>query len=262
MFYKIKGSFLAQQKKNYQAIEAYSTAFNILKKHPNETDFTKDNQFITGGNITSVHRDLIKLLSENNTESNLRKQVEQSLTEHLYAQLIYFLNAKNWADADRQTFRLMLNISKAEKQGYLYEENINRFSCPDLQKIDKLWISNSDKRFGFSVQKEIWIKTHNRLGIKVTQWNDNDGKNYLQFARAVGWYDDKVRENETGDHWLTYNELIESIKVNPSWVTLPLYPYAWGGYGYGYGYGVRAAFRGGMAGVGSFLALRLVNCNR
>ena len=231
LFYKIKGSFLAQKNKNEQAIEAYSTAFNILKQHPKEIDFTKDNQFITGGNITSVHRDLIELLSKKNTESDLRKRVEQSLTKHLYAQLIYFLNAKNWAEADRQTYQLMLNIAKREGEEYLDYNSIKSFSCPDLQRIDKLWF-NSDNRFGFRVQKEIWIRTGNRLGIEPAQWNDLDVTNYFRFAKAVwavGWYDDKVRKNATGDSRgafeVSLDELYEGIKKHHEGYrgSLPLY---------------------------------------
>ncbi|MBP5971938.1 AAA-like domain-containing protein [Brasilonema sp. CT11] len=216
LFYKIQGSFLAQTNKNEQAIKAYKTAFNILNKHPKETDFTKDNQFITYGNITSVHLDLIEVLSKNNTESDLRKDVERSLTEHLYAQLKYFLNAKNWAEADRQTLQLMLNIAKKEN---FDDDSIKSFSCPDLQRIDKLWF-NSDKRFGFGVQKEIWIRTENRLRMDP---NDFNVTNYLRFAKAVGWYDYKASKNETRDSRVTYitsnlrsdEEVIKGIKSNP-----------------------------------------------
>lgn len=219
LFYKIQGSLLAQKEQTQKAIEAYTKAFNILKEHPKETDFTKDNQFVTGANITSVHRSLIKLLSKNNTELDLKTKVkvEQSLTEHLYAQLENYLKVKNWQQADYQTYLLMLNIAKREKEEYLDYDQINTFSCPALQRIDKLWVSNSDNRFGFRVQKEIWLETHNRLGIKLDQWNDQDRKNYLQFARAVRWYD-KVRE-ETGDSRgasvVSYDELIAGIKNNP-----------------------------------------------
>ena len=218
LFQTTQGSLLAQNKETQKAaIELYKTAFHILKDHPKETDFTKDNQFVTGGNITSVHRSLIKLLSKNHTESELRKQVEQSLPKHLYAQLENSLKSKNWSAADSQTFRLMLNIAKREKEGYLDYDNINSFSCPDLRRIDKLWVDNSHKRFGFSVQKEIWIKTGNRLGIKAYQWNDKDTENYLRFAKAVGWYDDKVRDNETIGSLVGYKELMEGIRNNPGY---------------------------------------------
>lgn len=117
-----------------------------------------------------------------------KKQPDE--TQAKYAQLEYFLKTKNWQEADNQTSQLMLNIAKKEKQGYLDYDSINSFSCPDLKKIDQLWVSNSDKYFGFSVQKEIWMQTGNRLGVKPELWNNEDFESYKIFSRAVGWYDD------------------------------------------------------------------------
>ncbi|MBR8839572.1 MAG: AAA-like domain-containing protein [Stigonema ocellatum SAG 48.90 = DSM 106950] len=222
LFYKIQGSLLAQKNENHQAIKSYTKAFNILKQHPKETDFTQDNQFVTAENIASVHRGLIELLSKNNTELELRKEVEKSLTQHLYTQLKYSFNAKNWKAADIQTSGLMLNIAKREKEGFLDYDQINSFSCPDLKKIDQLWFDNSNKRFGFRVQKEIWRHTGNRLGIKPEDWTSKDSENYLRFAKEVGWYNDKKTKDaeaggSRGDGWIvSYEELLEGIKRNPS----------------------------------------------
>ncbi|WP_017319315.1 AAA-like domain-containing protein [Mastigocladopsis repens] len=228
LFYKFQGSLLAQRKETQQrAIESYTIAFNLLKKHPKETDFTKGNQLLTAENIELVHRGLIKVLSQSNTEEELRKQVEQSLTQHLYAQLENSLKSKNWEAADRQTFPLILNIAKREKEPWLDEDSINGVSCPDLQKIDQLWVTNSDKRFGFSVQKEIWIKTGNRLGIKKQDWTSKDYRNYIRFAKAVGWYR-KTRDDERGgggDRLVrSYEELLHGIKSHPQVVgSLPFF---------------------------------------
>jgi hypothetical protein len=209
LFHGYQGSLLAQNKQTKEAIESYTAAFKILKNHPKETDFTKDNQLITGENIESVHRNLIKLNPQD-------KEVTASLTKHLYTQLQYFLKAKNWEAADRQTNRLMLNIAKREEERYLDLEQINNFSCPDLQKIDQLWVTNSNQRFGFRVQKEIWISTGNRLGIEPNEWTSKDTENYLKFAKAVGWYAEKA----TGDNqakeegFVSYDQLMKSINEN------------------------------------------------
>lgn len=211
LFYGYQGSLLAQNNQTKEALESYTKAFNILENHPNQTDFTKENQLITGDNIESVHRVLIKL---NPQDKEFKKQVEKSLTQHLYAQLEYFLKAKNWESADGETDKLMLNIAKTER--YLDYEQINSFSCDDLRKIDQLWVSNSDNRFGFSVQKGIWISTKNRLGVKPEDWNDLDTENYFRFAKAVGWYDDKIEDSTSRERggFVSYSEFYKRIKDN------------------------------------------------
>nr|WP_242055859.1 GUN4 domain-containing protein [Nostoc flagelliforme] len=202
---KSQGDLLAQNKKTHEAIESYQKAFNIFKAHSNETDFTKADQLLTGENIESVHRALIKLNPQD-------KEVEASLTKHLYAQLKYFLNAKNWEAADRETDRLMLNIAKREEQGFFGVDGINTFSCLDLKRIDQLWF-NADNRFGFSVQKQIWIDTKNRLGIKSEDWNEQDEENYLRFVKAVGWYVG-FNKAEQLKGLVLHSELIKRIKNN------------------------------------------------
>ncbi|MBC1224953.1 GUN4 domain-containing protein, partial [Nostoc sp. UCD120] len=208
-----------------------------------------------------VHRNLIELLSNNNTELEFKKQVEASLTEHLYVELEYYLKNKDWELADRQTSQLMFNIVKSEEQGYLDYSNINRLSCPGLQKIDKLWF-NTDNRFGFRVQKEIWINTENRLGIKPGDWTDKDNENYLRFAKTVGWYDEEaIGDSQAGDSrgsWVSYNKRTKLIKDNPVDYrgSLPTLVWWW--------LGDKRWVReedGRKGRVYSFLALRLINCN-
>ncbi|MEA5567786.1 AAA-like domain-containing protein [Anabaena sp. UHCC 0399] len=215
LFYKSQGDLQVKNNENSKAMEPYRKAFIILKDHPNQTDFTKENQLLTGENIESVHRSLIKLNPQN---KELKKQIEDSLTQHLYAQLGYFLKAKNWESADELTYRLMINIAKSEEEGNLDFDNIKNFSCPDIQKINQLWVSNSDKRFGFSVQKEIWIRTNNKLGLKLEDFANTNMDNYLRFAKTVGWYDAKkaVQGSTKKGEWVSnYGELLERIKNNP-----------------------------------------------
>ncbi|QIR38217.1 hypothetical protein HCG51_16860 [Tolypothrix sp. PCC 7910] len=257
---KVQGDLLAHRKEINKARESYKSAFEILNRYPEQTSpFTKSNQLLTTKDIEAIHRGLINLLSTNTTAAELRERVEKSLTQHLYAQIEYSLKAENWRAADLQTYQLMLNIAKREKDEYLDIDSINNFSCPNLQKIDQLWV-NSDKRFGFSVQKAIWISTGNRLDIKPEERNDKDVENYYRFATAVGWYyDKKTSDEETGGRgvgFVSYDELLKRIKEDPTYGrgSLPL-PVVKGGVW---------SNEGGWVGVvydSSSFALRLVKCN-
>ncbi|MDZ8051950.1 MAG: AAA-like domain-containing protein [Aulosira sp. ZfuVER01] len=222
---KVQGDLFLHKKERNQAIESYKSAFKILKYHPEQTSpFTKTNQLLTAKDIEAVHRNLLDLLSTNTPAAKLRKQVEKYLTQHLYAQLEYYLKAKNWQAADKQTYLLMLNVAKREKEKYLDINSINNFSCLDLKTIDQLWVTNSDKRFGFSVQKEIWTSTGNRLGkkpevIDTIETIDVIGtkidfENYIRFATSVGWYDGKNRYNKLLVTPVRYDELLRRIKDN------------------------------------------------
>ncbi|MBN4005240.1 GUN4 domain-containing protein [Nostoc sp. LPT] len=161
----------------------------------------------------------VQLLSKNNTESELRKQVKKPLTEDLYVQLENSLKSQNWLAANTQTSQLMLNIAKKEKEQYLTPDDINSFSCRDLQRLDRLWVANSHNRFGFSVQKEIWIKQGNPLDIKanpaIVESRENDYKTYLRFAKSVGWASVKDNETTRGEY-IGIDDLTSRIKNDPN----------------------------------------------
>ena len=239
---------LFDEKDKAKAIEAYKEAYNIIKNHRDETNPFKKNQIITAQNIESVHRGLLKLLT-NKHQANFRPEVWESLKQHFFAELESFLKAKQWQEADDKTWIMMLFIANREEERYLDYPQIENFSCPVLKRIDDYWVLNSKGNFGFSVQKKIWVGTGNRLGIKFEDWNDNDTKNYYRFASAVGWYNERQKESEPSGGYVGYEELIERIKRNP------LSPKVRGGVPYWY-------LINRVVGLGtSFLALRLVNCN-
>ena len=176
---------LTKEKNKSEAIAVYQEAYDILKNNPTKTNPFTDNQIITAENIESVHKELFKLQPTN-------KEVRDSLKEHYYTKLEHSLKRKDWREADITTFQLMAVIANRIEQGNLSLADIEQFSCPALENIDNLWVKNSNRNFGFSVQKEIWVKTGNRLGIRRKNWNRSDEENYYRFARAVGWYNAEV----------------------------------------------------------------------
>ena len=121
-----------------------------------------------------------------------RRGLEQKRQTSLFTQLETFLKNGQWREADEETARLMLLIAKREDEGWLDEESINNFPCEELRTIDKLWVDNSGSKFGFSVQKKVWMDCVGVLG-------KYDYEVYKKFADEVGW--------TRGEHLLSYNKL-------------------------------------------------------
>ncbi|MBE9040018.1 GUN4 domain-containing protein [Oscillatoriales cyanobacterium LEGE 11467] len=87
-----------------------------------------------------------------------------------YGKLRDYLEKKKYEEADRETWRLMLQIVGARKRGYFELEDFEMFPSTALQTIDRLWIDLSEGRFGFSVQKQIYqeVETeYSQLGTRV-----------------------------------------------------------------------------------------------
>ena len=81
-----------------------------------------------------------------------------------YTNLSDLLFAKKWQKANEETEQLMLKCANREKEGWLDEENCENFPQEELRIMDDLWVKYSDGRFGFSVQKKIWIDCVGTIG--------------------------------------------------------------------------------------------------
>lgn len=97
-----------------------------------------------------------------------------------YTRLRDLLSAKNWKDADGETKNKILEVMGLQQQGYLFWQNIKDFPCTDLRTIDQLWVRHSRGRFGFSVQKRLWIEEGGKRGVY-------NAMVFQTFADKVGW---------------------------------------------------------------------------
>ncbi|WP_228060805.1 MULTISPECIES: GUN4 domain-containing protein [unclassified Coleofasciculus] len=110
-----------------------------------------------------------------------------------YRRLRDLLAAGEWKKADQETSDKMLAVIGKESW------NIEKFPCTDLRTIDRLWVKYSNGRFGFSVQKRIFL----RVGGQPS--GVFDYHIYQKLADMLGW-----RKN---GEWLSYQELTFSPKA-------------------------------------------------
>jgi energy-coupling factor transporter ATP-binding protein EcfA2 len=145
-----------------------------------------------------------------------------------YFKLAYHLQQGEWREADVETWEVMKQVGDREGKGYLSLEDIRAFPCTDLRIIDQLWVKYSEGRFGFSVQKQIYVETGNPL----------DGEYHEETWEK---FCDRI-------HWMNQGKYISSTySTNAPLGHLPWVFKGWLG--------------GGLGGVSS-LALRLVDCSK
>ncbi|MFN5857112.1 MAG: GUN4 domain-containing protein [Pseudanabaenaceae cyanobacterium] len=151
-----------------------------------------------------------------------------------YRELEKLLKAKEWRKADEMTAMLMLQVAEREQQGWLNHEVIEAFPCEDLRTIDQLWVHYSNSKFGFSIQKKLWIESGGEIG-------KCDYEVWKRFAVKVGWCDPQDY------YWRQYQEIINDTKDGQKYL-LGYLPYLeqeiWSDYEeYGFGPKARAEAR-------------------
>lgn len=75
----------------------------------------------------------------------------------------------------------MLKVSGRQTEGWLDNTSIENFPKTDLRIIDQLWVESSNGRFGFSVQKKIYIEVG---GIANGKYDEDV---WDKFRHRVGW---------------------------------------------------------------------------
>jgi hypothetical protein len=118
-----------------------------------------------------------------------------------FRKLDHFLSAGKWKEADAETSQLILKCANREKEGFLYNDCLypipkHLFPKTELCIIDDLWVKYSDGRFGFSVQKKIWIDCGGTPGECS---GDMFKRVFKKMGDRVGWIE--------GDRVLYYSGL-------------------------------------------------------
>ncbi|NJN87880.1 MAG: hypothetical protein HC881_18250 [Leptolyngbyaceae cyanobacterium SL_7_1] len=100
-----------------------------------------------------------------------------------YAPLQQLLGRQEFEAADKITSKLLCELAGAAAiaRKWLYFTDVERFTEAELHTIDRLWRVYSEGKFGFSVQRDLW------LGV---------GKNWDDLWPLIGW--------KNGNNWTRY----------------------------------------------------------
>ncbi|NEP56870.1 MAG: hypothetical protein F6K31_07560 [Symploca sp. SIO2G7] len=114
-----------------------------------------------------------------------------------YQGLRELLQQQEWYKADKRTAELVNDMC----------DNLKEFPCEDLRTLDRLWVAASGGKFGFSVQKKIWLE----LGLTNQDIKEEDVE---EFADAVGW---RFRERQIFYRKIPFNLSTAPNGYFPQW---------------------------------------------
>jgi len=91
-----------------------------------------------------------------------------------YLPLQQLLAGQQFQAADKLTIQKMCEVAGAAavQRKWLYFTEVDQLPIADLRTIDALWLTHSSGKFGFSVQRELWL---------------GSGKNWDQLWSKIGW---------------------------------------------------------------------------
>lgn len=117
-----------------------------------------------------------------------------------YTPLQQRLVEQDFLAADRLTLEKLCELAgpAAFQRKWLYFSEVENFPVTDLQTINTLWLVHSQAKFGFSVQRELWLSF---------------GKNWEKLWDKIGW--------KTANNWTRYpHEFTWNLSAPPGHLPL------------------------------------------
>jgi len=116
-----------------------------------------------------------EFLNHNFQKGVVRLNSERSID---YYPLQKLLAQQDFQGADELTLQKLCELagSAAVARKWVYFTEVENFSSEDLLTIDRLWLMHSEGKFGFSIQRKIWLsvgKEYSKLWAKINWKSDN-----------------------------------------------------------------------------------------
>nr|QUE28932.1 Ycf53 [Madagascaria erythrocladioides] len=106
------------------------------------------------------------LLQDNNTQFH-----------QYYIELQNLLLHDSFLEADKLTSRMLCLMANVKVRNWLYFSDISNITPKELEMLDNLWKIYSKGKFGFSIQRQIWL---------------NNNQNWDVLWQKLGWQKNNV----------------------------------------------------------------------
>lgn len=126
---------------------------------------------------------------------------------------------KDFLEADMLTLQKMCELAggSAAKRKWLYFTEVERFPAEDLLMIDLLWRVYSGGKFGFSVQRKMWVAAGRNFNVL---WDKIAWRNERTWTRYPGefiWNLDAPRGHLPTSNQLRGAKAITALFLHPVW---------------------------------------------
>lgn len=137
-----------------------------------------------------------------------------------YAPFKALLEAGEWEKADDEHRRLMCVLAgeDAEDREWVYFTEVDNMPATDLRTIDELWKFYSNNRFGFSVQRKIWISQKKQWAkfFKKIDWTTGENGDYRKFPQEFQWRADAAPGHMPLTNALRGTQLLAALLEHPA----------------------------------------------
>jgi hypothetical protein len=157
-----------------------------------------------------------EFLQANFPEGIVPLKSERGINYNLLQQL---LALQDFQAADSLTIQKMCELAGAAaiQRKWLYFTEVENFPATDLQTINNLWLVHSEGKFGFSVQREIWLSLGKNWDSLWTKIGWKNGNNWTRYPHEFTWDLSAPRGHLPLSNQLRGVRVIASLFAHPAW---------------------------------------------
>ncbi len=137
-----------------------------------------------------------------------------------YAPLEELLKEQKFEAADRLTSVQLREIvgKDSVNRGWLYFTEVAQINNTDLKTINELWLDYSDGKFGYSVQRKIWLgldKNWEKFWLQIGWKKD---LKFTRYPQEFIWNIDAPKGHLPLSNQIRGNKTIAAIFSHPLWL--------------------------------------------
>jgi len=138
-----------------------------------------------------------------------------------YQSLQKLLAQQDFQEADILTIQKMCELAgrAAVERKWIYFTEVANLPIADLKTLDRLWLMSSGGKFGFSVQRRIWLslgKDFNKLWPAI-DWKS--GNTWTRYPTEFTWDLSAPQGHLPLSNQLRGVRVIDAIFAHPAWTT-------------------------------------------
>lgn len=106
-----------------------------------------------------------------------------------YLPLQNLLAEQSFEHADRVTLQKLCELAgpAAVKRKWPYFSEVDQFPITDLQTINHLWLVHSEGKFGYSVQRQLWLSVGRNWDTLWPKINWRSQRNWTRYPDGFTW---------------------------------------------------------------------------
>ncbi len=138
-----------------------------------------------------------------------------------YAPLQLLLARQDFQAADQLTLQQMCEVAGplSAKRGWLYFTDVEQFPATDLRTLNRLWLEATGGRFGFSVQREIWLSLGRDWERFWPQIGWKQGRQWTRYPQGFTWDLSAPKGHLPLSNQLRGSQVLASLLSHAAWQT-------------------------------------------